>query len=345
MGKIRVAINGFGRIGRAAARAWLADMTLHDLEIVAVNDLSDIAQMAHLLKYDSVHGRFPHAIEVDGGKLRVKGHEISYTSESEPEKLPWKQQKVDVVLECTGRMLRRDLAEKHIQAGARRVVLSAPPKDRPQEGERIPTIVLGVNENSFDARKELVVSNASCTTNCLAPLAQCLDEEFGLERGLMVTVHSYTNDQNLHDAPHGDDWRRARAAALSMVPTSTGAAKAVGDVLPHLKGRLSGYAVRVPTPDVSLTDLTCQLRSAVSVEQINAAARKWAEGRLKGILRYTDEPLVSMDFRGDPHSCIFDARCTLVADGHMAKVVAWYDNEVGYSYRLIELAGYIGRHV
>ncbi|MEW6775818.1 MAG: type I glyceraldehyde-3-phosphate dehydrogenase [Bdellovibrionota bacterium] len=340
MKRTRVAINGFGRIGRSAMRAWLSEGALPDVEIVAINDLGAIDQMAHLLKYDSIHGRFPHPISAGEGRLLVGGREIAYVSEPEPEKLPWKSLGIDIVLECTGRMLKKELASKHLTAGAKRVLLSAPPKEA-----GIPTIVLGVNETSFNPKKDLIVSNASCTTNCLAPLALALDEEFGIERGLMVTVHSYTNDQNLHDSPHKKDWRRARAGAISMIPTTTGAARAVGEVLPHLKGKLSGYAVRVPTPAVSLTDLTVELKKNTDREAINARMKHWAEGRLKGILSWTDEPLVSIDLRGDPHSCIFDSRCTQTVGERMAKVVAWYDNEMGYSHRLIELAAYIGRHV
>lgn len=340
MSKIRVAINGFGRIGRVVTRCWLDDPDLPDVEIVGINDLADAEQMAHLLRYDSVHGRFPHEVRLEGDTLHIGSHAARYTSIADPAQLPWKELDVDIVLECTGLMLKKELAQKHLDAGAKRVLLSAPPK-----GEGVPTIVLGVNEKTFDPSSDLVVSNASCTTNCLAPLAHVLHEEFGMERGLMVTVHSYTNDQNMHDSPHKKDWRRARAGGLSMIPTSTGAAKAVGLVLPHLKGRLSGYAVRVPTPNVSLLDLTVQTRDPVSVESINEAVKRRASSDLDNILRWTDEPLVSRDLLGDPHSCIFDSLCTQVADDHLAKVVAWYDNEVGYSYRLIELAAYVGRHI
>ncbi|MCW5828450.1 MAG: type I glyceraldehyde-3-phosphate dehydrogenase [Deltaproteobacteria bacterium] len=331
----RVAINGFGRIGRVAARLWMNDPA--GIEIVAVNDLAPIEQMAHLLEFDSIHGRLASPVKAGGGEIVAGGRRFRYTSVPEPEKLPWKELGVDIVLECTGRLLKTELAKKHLDAGARRVILSAPPKS-----PEIRTFAYKVNHETYDPKTDLVISNASCTTNCLAPMAMVLDSAFDITAGLMVTVHSYTNDQNIHDAPHKKDLRRARGAALSMIPTTTGAAKAVGLVLPHLKGRLSGYAVRVPTPDVSLTDLTVQVSRKADRDAVNEAMRKAAEGSLRGVLEYEDRPLVSVDFTGNPASCIFDSRLTQTMGDGLVKVVGWYDNETGYSARMLDLARYVG---
>ncbi len=318
-------------------RLWLAEPGA--IEIVAVNDLAPAGQMAHLLEFDSVHGRLQGPVVAGADSFTAGARKIRYTQIAEPEKLPWKELGIDVVFECTGRMLKTELAQKHLAAGASRVVLSAPPKS-----PEIRTLAYQINHETFNPAADRIVSNASCTTNCLAPLAKVLDESFDVISGLMVTVHAYTNDQNIHDAPHKKDWRRARAAALSMIPTTTGAAKAVGEVLPHLKGRLSGYAVRVPTPDVSLTDLTARVKAKASRDGINAAMKKSAEGPLKGVLQYEDRPLVSMDFKGNSSSCIFDSRLTQVLDDGLVKVVGWYDNETGYSARMLDLGAYVGSH-
>jgi len=328
---VRVAINGFGRIGRLVLRGALNDP---DLEFVAINDLSDAATLAHLLKYDSVHGQLPVDVRAEGDSIVVGDRRIKMLAEKNPADLPWRDLGVEYVVESTGLFTSRDKAELHLQAGARKVIISAPAKN-----EDI-TIVLGVNHEQYDPAKHHVVSNASCTTNCLAPVAKVLDDNFGLKRGWMTTIHSYTNDQRILDLIH-KDLRRARAAALNMVPTTTGAAKAVGLVLPHLKGKLDGFAVRVPTPDVSLVDLVAELAKPATPEEINEAFRKAAEGPMKGILGVTDEPLVSMDFRGDSRSSIVDASLTRVMDGNLAKVVAWYDNEWGYSLRVVDLIKYM----
>jgi len=328
---VRVAINGFGRIGRLVLRGALNDP---DLEFVAINDLSDAATLAHLLKYDSVHGQLPVDVRAEGDSIVVGDRRIKMLAEKNPADLPWRDLGVEYVVESTGLFTSRDKAELHLQAGARKVIISAPAKN-----EDI-TIVMGVNHEQYDPAKHHVVSNASCTTNCLAPVAKVLDDNFGLKRGWMTTIHSYTNDQRILDLIH-KDLRRARAAALNMVPTTTGAAKAVGLVLPHLKGKLDGFAVRVPTPDVSLVDLVAELAKPATPEEINEAFRKAAEGPMKGILGVTDEPLVSMDFRGDSRSSIVDASLTRVMDGNLAKVVAWYDNEWGYSLRVVDLIKYM----
>lgn len=325
MPDIKVAINGFGRIGRLTFKALLQK---DNVEVVAINDLTDTATLAHLLKYDSVHGRFNGEVSSGEGVIIVNGKNIKVSAEKDPAKLPWKDLGVDVVLESTGRFVDEAGAGGHIQAGAKKVVISAPAKGN------IPTVVLGVNDDTLTGN-ETIVSNASCTTNCLAPMAKVLDDNFGIEKGYITTIHAYTADQNLQDAPH-KDLRRARAAAYSMVPTTTGAAKAVGLVLPHLKGKLDGVAVRVPIPDGSLTDLTVILKKEASVEQINAAMKKAAEGEMKGYLEYTEDPIVSIDIVGNTHSCIFDSELTSV-NGTLAKVVGWYDNEAGYSSRTADL--------
>ncbi|HEY8417336.1 MAG TPA: type I glyceraldehyde-3-phosphate dehydrogenase [Limnochordales bacterium] len=328
---VRVAINGFGRIGRLVLRGALNDP---DVEFVAINDLSDAATLAHLLKYDSVHGQLPVDVRAEGDSIVVGNRRIKMLAEKNPADLPWRELGVEYVVESTGLFTSRDKAELHLQAGARKVIISAPAKD-----EDI-TIVMGVNHEQYDPAKHHVVSNASCTTNCLAPVAKVLDDNFGLKRGWMTTVHSYTNDQRILDLIH-KDLRRARAAAMNIVPTTTGAAKAVGLVLPHLKGKLDGFALRVPTPDVSLVDLVAELAKPATPEEINEAFRKAAEGPMKGILGITHEPLVSMDFRGDSRSSIVDGSLTRVMDGNLAKVVSWYDNEWGYSMRVVDLIKYM----
>jgi glyceraldehyde 3-phosphate dehydrogenase len=331
MAKIKVAINGFGRIGRLTFRQLIKNQ---NIEVVAVNDLTDAATLAHLLKYDSVHGKFDGTVAVEGDVLVVNGHKIKVLAEKDPANLPWAAHGISVVLESTGRFVDGPGAGKHLTAGAGKVVISAPAK-----GDDIKTIVLGVNDASLKA-DDKILSNASCTTNCLAPMAKVLDDAFGIEKGYITTIHAYTQDQNLQDAPH-KDLRRARAAALSIVPTSTGAAKAVGLVLPHLKGKLDGSAMRVPVPDGSLTDLTVILKREATAKEINAAMKAAAEGALKGILQYSEEPLVSTDIIGNPHSCIFDAELS-TTNGTMAKVVGWYDNEAGYSARTADLIARIG---
>jgi glyceraldehyde 3-phosphate dehydrogenase len=327
----RVGINGFGRIGRNFFRAAFGDAAL---DIVAVNDITNAETLAHLLKYDSVHGRFDGTVETANQSLVVDGKGIKVLASREPAALPWKDLGVEVVVESTGRFTDRASAAKHLDAGARKVIISAPAKD-----EDI-TIVLGVNETRYDPAKHHVISNASCTTNCLAPVAKVLLQNFGIRHGFMTTIHSYTNDQQILDLPH-KDLRRARAAALSMIPTSTGAAKAVGLVLPELKGRMHGLAIRVPTPNVSLVDLVAETEKPLTAEAANAALKKAADGELKGILGYSDEPLVSTDFNGNPLSSIVDGDSTSVMDGTMVKVLAWYDNEWGYSCRVRDLIRYI----
>ena len=328
---IRVGINGFGRIGRNVLRACL---DAKGIEWVAVNDITNAQTLAHLLKYDSVHGRLD-GVRVDGDGLAVGERRLKVLAERDPAKLPWKELKVDIVLECSGLFTEREKAAKHLDAGARKVIISAPAK-----GADL-TLCYGVNHTAYDPAKHHVLSNASCTTNCLAPVAKVLDEAFGIRRGLMTTVHSYTNDQRILDLPH-EDLRRARAAALSMIPTTTGAARAVGEVLPALKGKLDGMAIRVPTPNVSVVDLTAELNKATTEAEINAAIKAAAEGPLKGILGYSSEPLVSIDYNDDPHSSIFDALSTKVLDGNFVKVLSWYDNEWGFSKRMGDVAAYIG---
>ena len=304
------------------------------VEVVSINDLTSPATLAHLLKYDSVHGKFPGTVSVDGNAIVVNGKHIVITAEKDPNNLPHAANKVDVVLESTGRFVDEVGAGAHLKAGARKVIISAPAKGK------VPTVVLGVNEDTLTADMNLI-SNASCTTNCLAPMAKVLDDNFGIDRGYITTIHAYTQDQSLQDAPHSD-LRRARAAALSIIPTSTGAAKAVGLVLPHLQGKLDGVAMRVPVPDGSLTDLTVILKNPATKEQINAAMKAASEGAMAGILEYTEDPIVSVDIVGNPHSCIFDSEQTLV-NGNLAKVVGWYDNEVGYSNRAADLIVRVGK--
>jgi glyceraldehyde 3-phosphate dehydrogenase len=324
---IRIGINGFGRIGRNVLRASLGDPAL---EFVAINDLTDARTLAHLLKYDSVHGNLALPVEAKEDQLLINGRSIKILAQKDPKDLPWRDLSVDYVIESTGRFTDREGAGRHLSAGAKKVIISAPSKDPDV------TIVLGVNEQAYDSKQHQIVSNASCTTNCLAPVAKVLLESYGIRHGLMTTIHSYTNDQHLLDLPH-KDLRRARAAAVSMVPTSTGAAKALHLVIPQLKGKLGGMAVRVPTPNVSLIDLTAELERDASAEEVNAAFRTAAQGTLQGILEYSDEPLVSVDFNGNAHSAILDASLTTVIDKRLVKVIAWYDNEWGYSCRIRDL--------
>ncbi|PLX78001.1 MAG: type I glyceraldehyde-3-phosphate dehydrogenase [Desulfuromonas sp.] len=328
---VKVAINGFGRIGRNVLRAAYASDTM---EIVAVNDLTDAATLAHLLKYDSVHGRFDAPVSVDGDSIKVGNKTIRVCKERDPANLPWKELGVEIVIESTGLFTQRDAAAKHIDAGAKKVIISAPGKEVDL------TVCMGVNEGDYDPANHHVISNASCTTNCLAPVAKVLMNEFGIVKGLMTTVHAYTNDQRILDLPHSD-LRRARAAAVSMIPTSTGAAKAVALVLPDLKGKLDGMAIRVPTPNVSVVDLVVTTEKDVSAESVNAALKKAADGPLKGILDYIEEPLVSCDFNGSPASSSVDAQSTAVIGDNMVKVLSWYDNEWGYSNRICDLVAYV----
>ncbi|WP_163782738.1 type I glyceraldehyde-3-phosphate dehydrogenase [Myxococcus vastator] len=328
----RIAINGFGRIGRCILRAVLSRK--EDLEIVAINDLDKPAALAHLFKYDSVHRTWPGTVKATEKGIVVDGKEIAVTAEKDPTALPWKSLNVDVVLECTGRFTARDAAEKHLKAGAKKVIISAPAK-----GPDI-TIAYGINHNEYDPAKHHVISNASCTTNCLAPIAKVLVDNFGIEKGLMTTVHSYTNDQRILDLTH-EDMRRARAAALSMIPTSTGAAKAIGEVIPQLKGKMHGLAVRVPTPNVSLVDLTVNTEKKVTAEAVIEAYRKAAEGPLKGVLEFSDAQTVSVDYNGNPHSAIFDSTNCFVMGDNLLKVMAWYDNEWGFSNRMVDTAKFL----
>lgn len=328
--EMKVAINGFGRIGRLAFKVLLEKP---GVEVVAINDLTDNGTLAHLLKYDSVHGKFNGTVEHDDNYITVNGNKIKAIAERDPSKLPWGELGVDVVLEATGRFTKKEDASMHITAGAKKVVISAP-----ASGD-LKTIVLGVNDDILDG-SETVVSNASCTTNCLAPMVKILDDNWGIENGFMTTIHAYTADQNLQDAPH-KDFRRARAAAYSIIPTSTGAAKAVGLVMPHLAGKLNGNAMRVPIPDGSVTDFTVNLKNAATAEEINAKVKEVAQGAMKGVLEYTEDPIVSIDIVGNTHSCIFDALSTQVI-GNTVKVVGWYDNEAGYSNRVADLMVKIG---
>jgi glyceraldehyde 3-phosphate dehydrogenase len=321
----KIAINGFGRIGRMCFRSLINNP---HVEVVAINDLTDVKTLAHLLKYDSVHGRFGHAIDYSADSIIINGKAIKIYAAKDPATLPWGELAVDVVIESTGIFTDKESASKHIQAGAKKVIISAPATGA------VKTIVLGVNDDQITA-EDTVLSNASCTTNCLAPMAKVLNDTFGIEKGYITTVHAYTADQRLQDSPH-KDLRRARAAALSMVPTSTGAAKAVGEVLPQLKGKLDGVAVRVPTPDGSMTDLVAVLKRDVTIDEVNAAMKEAAEGSMKGILEYCTDPIVSIDIVGNLHSCIFDAALTAV-NGNLVKVMAWYDNEAGYSQRVCDL--------
>jgi len=331
MAKRKVAINGFGRIGRNFLRSALKDPGFfNNFEVVAVNDLTDAATLAHLLKYDSVHGAFNGEVKSGDGELIVNGSRIKVLAAKDPALLPWKDLGVEVVIESTGRFTDREGASKHLQAGAKKVIISAPAKNPDT------TIVLGVNDKDYDPEKHHLISNASCTTNCLAPVAKVLNDAFGIKRGFMTTVHAYTNDQNILDLPH-KDLRRARAAALSIIPTTTGAAKAVGEVLPELKGKLDGRAMRVPVPDGSIVDLVVEVEKPTTIEEVNAKMKEASGTHLKGILQYTEDPIVSCDIVGNPHSSIFDSKCTNVMGGNLIDVVAWYDNEWGYSCRIVDL--------
>ncbi|SDK71524.1 type I glyceraldehyde-3-phosphate dehydrogenase [Natronincola ferrireducens] len=329
---VKVAINGFGRIGRNVFKAALEEK--RDWEIVAINDLTDPKTLAHLLRYDSLYGKFNGTIEVKEDAIIVNGKEVKIFAERDPEQLPWGDLGVDIVIESTGIFRSKDKAQKHITAGAKKVVISAPAKK-----EDI-TIVMGVNEEKYDPANHHIVSNASCTTNCLAPFAKILDENFGIKKGLMTTIHAYTNDQQILDLPH-EDLRRARAAAESIIPTTTGAAEAVALVLPQLKGKLSGMAMRVPTPTVSVVDLVAELDKSTTAEEVNRVLKEAAAGELKGILDFSEEPLVSIDYRQDPNSSIIDGLSTIVMDGNLVKVVSWYDNEWGYSVRVVDLVSYM----
>ncbi len=333
MAKPRIAINGFGRIGRQVARIILENK--RDIDLVAANDLMDVKTLAHLFKYDSSFGTYPGTVTTKGTDVIViDGHELKITAQKDPTLLPWKDMNIDYVIESTGRFTDKDKAEMHRTAGAKKVIISAPAK-----GEDL-TIVLGVNEKEYDSAKHNILSNASCTTNCLAPIAKVIHEAFGIQKATMTTVHAYTMDQVLQDAPH-KDLRRARAAALSMIPTTTGAAVAVGKVLPELKGKIDGFSIRVPTPTVSVVDLVALVSKDTTVEEVNAVIRKAADGELKGILGYTDEPLVSIDMKGNKLSSIADLMSTFVVQGNLVKVISWYDNEWGYSNRLVDLVEYI----
>ncbi len=329
---IKVGINGFGRIGRNFFRALLESGA--DVEVVGINDLTDTGTLAHLLKYDSILGRIGVPVAAAEGAIVVDGASIPVFAEKDPAALPWGEVGADIVVESTGIFTNADDARKHVTAGAKKVIISAPAK-----GEDI-TIVMGVNDSDYDPATDVIISNASCTTNCLAPMAKAIDDAFGIERGLMTTIHAYTNDQRILDFPHSD-LRRARAAAINMIPTSTGAAKAIALVMPHMKGKLDGYAMRVPVPTGSATDLTVELKTAATKEEINEVVKKAAEGPMKGILQYTEDPIVSTDIVTDPSSCIFDAGMTN-ANGNMVKVLGWYDNEWGYSNRLVDLVGLVG---
>lgn len=332
---IRIGINGFGRIGRMAFRAMLSKK---EVEVVAVNDITDAKTLAHLLKHDSIHGSLKHQVKAEGNQIMLDGHAFRVIAERDPAKLPWKDLKVDVVVESTGLFTAREKAALHLSAGARKVVISAP-----ADGVDV-TLCMGVNQQAYDPGKHHVISNASCTTNCLAPAAKVLHENFGIVHGLMTTIHSYTSDQMLQDGPH-KDLRRARAAGLSMVPTSTGAAKAIGLVLPMLNGKLDGIAIRVPTPNVSVVDLTATVERDADESSVNAAMKKAAEGELRGILAYSDEPLVSVDFNGNPHSSIFDAPLTKVLGKRLVKIFSWYDNEWGYSNRLADVTAFVASKI
>jgi glyceraldehyde 3-phosphate dehydrogenase len=334
---VKIAINGFGRIGRNILRSAL-QQGLGDLDVVAINDLTDATTLAHLFSYDSVHGRFNGTVEVDGNDLVIDGERFTVLSERDPAKLPWGDLDVDIVFEATGLFRKRPDAQKHLDAGAKKVVVTAPAVDPDI------TIVLGVNDQNYDPSTDNIISNASCTTNCVAPVVKVLLDSFGFRNGLMTTVHSYTNDQSILDLPH-KDLRRARAAAVSIIPTTTGAAKATGLVLPAVKGKIDGMAMRVPTPNVSIVDLVATVEKDTSVDEVNAAMRAASEGALAGILGYEESPLVSVDYIGDPRSSIVDALFTSVVDGNLVKVLSWYDNEWGYSTRCVDLARRIGEHL
>ncbi|GAA5497091.1 glyceraldehyde-3-phosphate dehydrogenase (NAD+) [Rubritalea squalenifaciens DSM 18772] len=327
------AINGFGRIGRNVLRALIEKGELE--KVVAINDLTDNHTLAHLLKYDSSQGKLDAEVSYDDENLIVNGHKIKATAERDPEQLPWKELGVDVVLESTGFFASQEGGQKHLNAGAKKVLISAPAKNPDL------TMCIGINDGDYDASKHHIVSNASCTTNCLAPLVKVLNDKFGVVRGIMATIHSYTNDQRILDLPHSD-LRRSRAAALNIIPTSTGAAKAIGEVIPEMKGKLNGNSYRVPTPTGSITDFVAELKSEVTVEEVNAAFKEAAEGPMKGVLEYTEEPIVLQDIVSNPHSSIFDAGCTYAIEGNMIKVASWYDNEWGYSNRAAEGLAMLG---
>ena len=330
---VKVGINGFGRIGRLVLRVALNDP---DVEVVGINDITDNKTLAHLFKYDSVHGVWPGTSEAKEDAIIIDGKEIKAFAERDPANLPWKDLGAQIVVESTGIFRDKAGAGKHIEAGAQKVIISAPAKEPDL------TVVMGINEGKYDPKSHNIISNASCTTNCLAPVTKVLKESFGIKRGLMTTIHSYTNDQRVLDLPH-KDLRRARAAALNMIPTTTGAAKAIAEVIPELKGKLHGFSIRVPTPNVSVVDLVADLEKTTTVEEINAAVKAAAEGDLKGILIYCDEPVVSGDFNGNPASSIFDSQFTSLIDGDMVKILAWYDNEFGYSNRVVDLAKYVAK--
>ena len=338
---MKVAINGFGRIGRNIFRQYLADKcpkagknAFSNLEIVAINDLTSTDMLAHLLQHDSVHGKLPIEVTAGENKIQIGDMSVSVTAERNPEALPWKEKGVDVVFECTGIFTKREHASKHLEAGAKKVLISAPAPDPDF------TLAYGINSEQYNPSEHSIISNASCTTNCLSPVAKVLLENFGIKRGTMTTIHAFTNDQSILDLPH-KDMRRARAASMSMIPTTTGAAKAVGLVLPELKGKVDGFAVRVPTPDVSLVDFVAEVEKSVTKEEVNTALRKASEGALKGVLGYTDAPLVSIDYTGDSHSSIVDGLCTMVIGDNLVKVVAWYDNEMGFSTRMLDVGSMI----
>jgi glyceraldehyde 3-phosphate dehydrogenase len=331
---VKIGINGFGRIGRCVTRAIHKYGLKDKFDMVHINDITDAKTLGHLLKYDSVHGVFQTDVKIGDKSLNIGGDQVEISAIRDPAEIPWKEKGVDVVLECTGIFRDRPSAEKHLKAGAKRVVLSAPGK-----GKDIPPFVYGVNHNKYDPQKDTIFSNASCTTNCLAPVAKVLHETFGIEHGIITTIHAYTNGQNLLDLPH-KDLRRARAAAQSMIPTTTGAARAVGQVLPELDGKMDGMAIRVPTPNVSLVDLVAILKKKSSVEEVNGALKKAAQGELKGVLGFAEEPLVSIDFNGDPHSSTVDAPSTAMMGGNMVKVLSWYDNEWGFANRMLDMVSH-----
>ncbi|MEO0071467.1 MAG: type I glyceraldehyde-3-phosphate dehydrogenase [candidate division WOR-3 bacterium] len=334
--RVKLAINGFGRIGRVLGRLVA---THPRIELVGINDITDAATLAHLLQYDSVHGRFKEKVSAEGDELVIAGNRAKVFTIKNPSDLPWKSLNVDIVLESTGLFRSYDKASGHLAAGARKVVISAPPK-----GEGIKSIVMGVNQEIYDPKSDHIISNASCTTNCIVPVAKVLHERFRIVRGYMTTVHAYTNDQRILDLPHSD-LRRARAAGLSMIPTSTGAAKLIGVIFPELKGKIDGMAIRVPTPDVSIIDLACVVERSTTVDEVNQAFKEAAEGGLKGIIEYLDKPLVSVDLVGNPHSAVFDSGLTAVVDNYLVKVYAWYDNEFGYACRLVDLIEYIAERL
>lgn len=331
---LNIAINGFGRIGRQVLRKAIKE----GLNILAINDLTNPSTLAHLFKYDSIHGKFDGDVEFKDNYLVINGKKILITAEKDPSKLPWKENNIDLVIEATGLFTNAEKAKAHIDAGAKKVLISAPATN-----EDI-TIVLGVNEDTYDNEKHHIISNASCTTNCLAPVVKVLNDKFGVTNGLMTTVHSYTNDQNILDLPH-KDLRRARAAAMSIIPTTTGAAKAVSLVIPEMKGKLTGFALRVPTPDVSIVDFVANLEKEVTIEEVNNALKEAAEGKMKGILAYSEEPLVSIDYTGNSNSSIVDASLTMLVDKKLVKVISWYDNEWGYSCRVVDLVKFISSKI